>query len=267
MTRSCGVQRGAGRGVAGAAGRRRPGRRRPGAAQEIADVRPPAAGAQHLRRPPGHPGALDPARARGPARRTSAAGLDHLQLAPRLDKSVRATLQLSYEDCTASSAACCAARPDQRPRRARLGGGELLATSEPDGADQLEALIDTQLAECSGIDFAGVMRYRLHDLVRIFARERPTGRDDGSAGWPSSGSSRATAAAPSSAVATVAAGLGRRARPADPRSAEQTPELGGRLAQRRAADPGRRDRARPEAWRCGSWPGASAGRSARSATP
>ncbi|GAA3440822.1 tetratricopeptide repeat protein [Planomonospora venezuelensis] len=98
--------------------------------------------------------------------------LDQLELAPSLDKSVRASLQLSYDACTGI----------QRRLLRRLSlltapdvpgwvAGELLATSEPDGADQLEALIDTQLAECSGTDFSGTMRYRLHDLVRIFARE------------------------------------------------------------------------------------------------
>ncbi|GII59145.1 hypothetical protein Pth03_75340 [Planotetraspora thailandica] len=98
--------------------------------------------------------------------------LDHLELGRKIDKSVRASLQLSYEDCT-----------DVQRRLLRLMGlltapdvqgwvaGDLLDTSELDGADQLEALVDTQLAECSGQDATGAMRYRLHDLVRLFARE------------------------------------------------------------------------------------------------
>ncbi|WP_326824307.1 tetratricopeptide repeat protein [Streptosporangium sp. NBC_01756] len=105
--------------------------------------------------------------------------LDQLELARRLDKSVRASLQLSYDDCTGL----------QRRLLRLLGlltapdvpgwvAGELLATSELEGADQLEALIDAQLAECSGVDFSGVMRYRLHDLVRIFARELSVSGDD-----------------------------------------------------------------------------------------
>ncbi|MEV4090517.1 tetratricopeptide repeat protein, partial [Nonomuraea fuscirosea] len=49
--------------------------------------------------------------------------------------------------------------------------GELLDVSGLDGADQLEALIDAELAECSGTDQTGAMRYRLHDLVRVFAAE------------------------------------------------------------------------------------------------
>ncbi|MEV7013129.1 tetratricopeptide repeat protein [Streptosporangium sp. NPDC051022] len=105
--------------------------------------------------------------------------LDQLELAPRLDKSVRASLQLSYDDCTGIqrrllrmlSLLTAPDVPGWVP-------GELLAISEPEGADQLEALIDTQLAESSGVDFSGAMRYRLHDLVRIFAREVTLLHDD-----------------------------------------------------------------------------------------
>ncbi|MDP9866501.1 MULTISPECIES: tetratricopeptide repeat protein [Streptosporangium] len=109
--------------------------------------------------------------------------LDQLELARRLDKSVRASLQLSYDDCTGLQRRLLRllsllTAPDVPGWVA----GELLAASELEGADQLEALVDTQLAECSGIDFSGVMRYRLHDLVRIFARELAysgSGDDDG----------------------------------------------------------------------------------------
>ncbi|TMR34106.1 alpha/beta fold hydrolase, partial [Actinomadura geliboluensis] len=41
-----------------------------------------------------------------------------------------------------------------------------------EGDDQLEALVDAQLVECSGTDATGRMRYRLHDLVRLYALER-----------------------------------------------------------------------------------------------
>ncbi|MER6170086.1 tetratricopeptide repeat protein [Streptosporangium sp. NPDC001681] len=105
--------------------------------------------------------------------------LDQLEIARRLDKSVRASLQLSYDDCTGLQRRLLRllsllSAPDVPGWVA----GELLATSEPEGADQLEALIDAQLAECSGTDFSGTMRYRLHDLVRIFARELAFSDDD-----------------------------------------------------------------------------------------
>ncbi|WP_198167457.1 tetratricopeptide repeat protein [Microbispora sp. ATCC PTA-5024] len=98
--------------------------------------------------------------------------LDQLQVGREIDKSVRASLQLSYDDCT-----------DIQRRLLRLLGlltapdvqawvaGDLLDASELDGADQLEALVDAQLAECSGTDATGHMRYRLHELVRLFAYE------------------------------------------------------------------------------------------------
>ncbi|MEZ0076167.1 tetratricopeptide repeat protein [Planotetraspora sp. GP83] len=98
--------------------------------------------------------------------------LGQLEVGPEIDKSVRASLQLSYDYCT-----------DIQRRLLRLLGlltapdvqawvaGDLLDTSEMDGADQLEALVDTQLAESSGRDATGALRYRLHDLVRLFARE------------------------------------------------------------------------------------------------
>lgn len=98
--------------------------------------------------------------------------LDQLELARTVDKSVRASVQLSYDDCTGIQ---------RRLLRLLTGltspdvpgwvAGELLDISELDGSDQLEALIDAQLAECSGTDPTGAMRYRLHDLVRLFAVE------------------------------------------------------------------------------------------------
>ncbi len=105
--------------------------------------------------------------------------LGQLEIGRRLDKSVRASLQLSYDDCTGLQRRLLrllsmVSAPDVPGWVA----GELLATSEPEGADQLEALIDAQLAECSGIDLSGVMRYRLHDLVKIFARELALSDDD-----------------------------------------------------------------------------------------
>ncbi|GIH28439.1 SARP family transcriptional regulator [Acrocarpospora phusangensis] len=99
--------------------------------------------------------------------------LDQLEIGRQLDGSVRASLQLSYEECT-----------DLQRRLLRLlsqltapdvpewVAGDLLDTSETDGADQLEMLVTSQLAECTGHDTTGGMRYRLHDLVRLFAREQ-----------------------------------------------------------------------------------------------
>ncbi|RSN04337.1 hypothetical protein DMB42_32260 [Nonomuraea sp. WAC 01424] len=98
--------------------------------------------------------------------------LDQLQVANGVDKSVRASVQLSYDDCTGIQRRLLrllSALP--APDVPGWVAGELLDISGLDGADQLEALIDAQLAECSGTDQTGTMRYRLHDLVRVFAAE------------------------------------------------------------------------------------------------
>ncbi|WP_336213365.1 ATP-binding protein [Nonomuraea sp. LPB2021202275-12-8] len=98
--------------------------------------------------------------------------LDQLELAPTVDKSVRASVQLSYDDCTGMQRRLLRLLSAlTSPDVPGWVAGELLDISGLDGADQLEALIDAQLAECSGTDVAGTMRYRLHDLVALFAAE------------------------------------------------------------------------------------------------
>lgn len=98
--------------------------------------------------------------------------LDELEIGDQIDKSVRATLWLSYEDCTdlqrrlLRSFALLSA-----PDLPSWAAGSLLDTSKLDGGDQLEALVDAQLVEYSGKDATGTGRYRLHDLVRLYARE------------------------------------------------------------------------------------------------
>ncbi|WP_043614269.1 ATP-binding protein [Nonomuraea candida] len=98
--------------------------------------------------------------------------LDQLEIAPTVDKSVRASVQLSYDDCTGMQRRLLRLLSAlTAPDVPGWVAGELLDISGLDGADQLEALIDVQLAECSGTDQTGTMRYRLHDLVRVFAAE------------------------------------------------------------------------------------------------
>ncbi|MFK3980800.1 AfsR/SARP family transcriptional regulator [Micromonospora sp. NPDC050397] len=47
-----------------------------------------------------------------------------------------------------------------------------LRLSELDGEQAVERLVDAQLVDFTSIDGLGDLRYRMHDLVRIFARER-----------------------------------------------------------------------------------------------
>ncbi|MFF5260315.1 tetratricopeptide repeat protein [Actinomadura viridis] len=106
--------------------------------------------------------------------------LDELEIARNIDGSVRASLQLSYDDCTGTQRRLLRAlglltAPDVQAWVA----GALLDVSDLEGGDHLEALVDAQLVECTGTDATGEMRYRLHDLVRLYARERAEREDSG----------------------------------------------------------------------------------------
>jgi DNA-binding SARP family transcriptional activator/tetratricopeptide (TPR) repeat protein len=96
--------------------------------------------------------------------------LDELSLG---DHDVRASLTLSYQAL------------DERQRRgfARLGLLEapdmaawvvaaLLDLPDEDPEGLVEPLVEARLLEVAGTDHAGQPRYRLHDLVRLYARER-----------------------------------------------------------------------------------------------
>ncbi|CAM2859098.1 ATP-binding protein [Skermania piniformis] len=89
------------------------------------------------------------------------------------DLAVRASFELSYTSC---------AEPTRRAFR-MLGVIEsvdfaawtlaLLADIElPQALQQLEYLVDARLLEVVGAAHGGPARYRLHDLLRVFARER-----------------------------------------------------------------------------------------------
>ncbi|GIH27495.1 SARP family transcriptional regulator [Acrocarpospora phusangensis] len=89
------------------------------------------------------------------------------------DQEVRAGIELSYR-----------ALPVEAQRGLRLLGllglpgfcaatvGALLGLSRHEAEDLIEGLVDAQLVEHTGTDGLGELRYRIHDLVRIFARER-----------------------------------------------------------------------------------------------
>jgi DNA-binding SARP family transcriptional activator/predicted negative regulator of RcsB-dependent stress response len=89
------------------------------------------------------------------------------------DLEVRASVALSYQG-----------RGEQERRLFRLLGlleapsfpawvaASLLDAEPPEAEELLERLVDAQLVEAAGEDHAGQQRYRLHDLLRVFAWER-----------------------------------------------------------------------------------------------
>ncbi|MGP4102459.1 BTAD domain-containing putative transcriptional regulator [Nonomuraea sp. KM90] len=89
------------------------------------------------------------------------------------DQEVRASIWLGYR-----------LLDDQDKRALRLLGvlglpnfpawvAAVLLEMTPEAGEQvLERLVDAHLAEAEGIDGVGHVRYRLHDLVRLFAREQ-----------------------------------------------------------------------------------------------
>ncbi|MGW0711828.1 AfsR/SARP family transcriptional regulator [Streptomyces sp. NPDC002643] len=94
------------------------------------------------------------------------------------DLEVRAGLGLSYRALDPS------ARRVLR-RIATLGSADvavwtvaaLADTTEDEAEETLERLLDAQLIDCPGTDQVGQPRYRLHDLVRVYAAERAERED------------------------------------------------------------------------------------------
>ena len=89
------------------------------------------------------------------------------------DQQVRASINLSYTLLPAPA----------RVALRRLGmlglpyfsawiAASALETGLDEAEDVLEALVDVSLVDVDGVDQIGLMRYRLHDLVRLFAQER-----------------------------------------------------------------------------------------------
>ena len=94
------------------------------------------------------------------------------------DLEVRAGLGLSYQALDQ-----CARRVLRRI--ATLGSADvavwtvaaLCGTPEDEAEEILERLLDAQLINCPGTDQIGQPRYRLHDLVRVYAAERAETED------------------------------------------------------------------------------------------
>ncbi|MFD1544810.1 AfsR/SARP family transcriptional regulator [Nonomuraea guangzhouensis] len=95
------------------------------------------------------------------------------------DQQVRAGISLSYAHLPSSA----------RTALRRLGlmglpsfpawvAAAALETSLSEAERILEHLVDVSLVDVQGVDASGQLRYRLHDLIRLFARERALAEDD-----------------------------------------------------------------------------------------
>lgn len=101
-------------------------------------------------------------------------GRDRLDQLSRGDLEVRASIELSHRELSAPAALAF-----RRMGLVEAPGGfapwlvaALLDTTPHDGERLLEQLVDAQLLQPLGRDGAGQPRYRFHDLIRLFARER-----------------------------------------------------------------------------------------------
>ncbi|WP_328223028.1 NB-ARC domain-containing protein [Streptomyces sp. NBC_00104] len=185
------------------------------------------------------------------------------------DLEVRAGLGLSYRALDE-----CARRVLRRI--ATLGSADvavwtvaaLSGTPEDEAEEILERLLDAQLIACPGTDQVGQPRYRLHDLVRVYAAERAETEDPVDDRTAAVGRAltaglwlmdRVTEAAPSGAVIlrqgfrrAPLKGRGAVTHAAPPRGREQPRTTGGREATEHTAPVGgqtaRRALEDPFAW-------------------
>lgn len=171
-------------------------------------------------------------------------------LADRLDDERRRLDELRVGDLAVRSSislSCQALDEQTRTALGRLGHlglpdfsswvvGWLLGLSEAEAGRRLEALVDTQLVAFAGVDAAGADRYRLHDLVRLFAREHAEAREPADV-------LRATVEAPLRGWLSLLRAVAARRSPAEmvrlPRSAAgaPAPEPPGEYTERVLADP------------------------------
>jgi tetratricopeptide (TPR) repeat protein len=94
------------------------------------------------------------------------------------DQEVRASIALSYELLTDS------VRRALRylgllglPHFPAWVAAAATESSRDEAERELEQLVDASLVEVEGVDAIGQVRYRLHDLIRLFARERAEAED------------------------------------------------------------------------------------------
>jgi transcriptional regulator with XRE-family HTH domain/tetratricopeptide (TPR) repeat protein len=98
------------------------------------------------------------------------------------DLEVRASLALSYQALTSNQQrALRLLGLLEAPDFAAWVAGPLLGIANQQAEELVDQLVSAQLLEVKGEDLTGVLRYRFHDLLRVYARERAAaeeGQDD-----------------------------------------------------------------------------------------
>ncbi|WP_169816344.1 ATP-binding protein [Nocardia miyunensis] len=93
------------------------------------------------------------------------------------DLEVRASFALSYESRSSEEQSAFRMLALTAAAFPAWNVAALLGTDIDDAEQLLESLVDAQLVEIAGADNSGRIRYRLHDLIRDFARECSTAFD------------------------------------------------------------------------------------------
>ena len=89
------------------------------------------------------------------------------------DLSVRASLAMNYDGLAADTRrAFRLLGLLDAPDFAAWALAAVLDVTVPDAERHLDRLVDAQLVTCTGADGQHRLRYRFHDLVRLYARER-----------------------------------------------------------------------------------------------
>ncbi|KJY27943.1 transcriptional regulator [Streptomyces sp. NRRL S-495] len=100
----------------------------------------------------------------------------------RGESQVRASFALSYRYLPPDAARLCrllGLLPV--PDFAAWAGAALLDTGVPEAEGLMEHLVDAQFLEAVGVDAAGQLRYRFHDLMRLYAGELARAEESGPA--------------------------------------------------------------------------------------
>jgi DNA-binding SARP family transcriptional activator len=89
------------------------------------------------------------------------------------EMTVRASLSLTYDGMPRTDRALLRLLSlAQGPTLPSWLAGALLDNARPQPSDLMELLVDVQMLDVVGVEATGEFRYRFHEIIRVFARER-----------------------------------------------------------------------------------------------